>query len=35
MYVPGYGMATVHDRGGAIRNAHIDIWFEKVADARE
>jgi 3D (Asp-Asp-Asp) domain-containing protein len=35
MYVPDHGMVTVHDRGGAIKNAHIDIWFDKVSDARQ
>lgn len=27
MYVPGYGLGTVLDRGGAIRGSHIDVWF--------
>jgi 3D (Asp-Asp-Asp) domain-containing protein len=22
-----YGPGTVHDRGGAIRGNHIDVWF--------
>lgn len=27
MFVPGYGLGTVWDRGGAIKNSHIDLWF--------
>jgi RHS repeat-associated protein len=27
MYVPKYGSGVVLDRGGAIKNAHIDLWF--------
>jgi 3D (Asp-Asp-Asp) domain-containing protein len=27
MYVPGYGCGNVQDRGGAIKGAHIDLWF--------
>ena len=27
MAVPGYGVGTVRDVGGAIKGAHIDIWF--------
>ncbi len=27
MAVPGYGVGTVRDIGGAIKGAHIDIWF--------
>lgn len=27
MYVPGYGAGKVEDRGGAIKNSHIDLWF--------
>ena len=27
MAVPGYGVGTVQDIGGAIKGAHIDIWF--------
>jgi 3D (Asp-Asp-Asp) domain-containing protein len=26
-YVPGYGYARGEDIGGAIKNAHIDLWF--------
>lgn len=26
-YVPGYGYARGEDAGGAIKNAHIDLWF--------
>lgn len=27
MAVPGYGVGTVRDIGGAIKGTHIDIWF--------
>jgi RHS repeat-associated protein len=33
MYVPSYGPGTVQDRGGAIKNAHIDLWFPSTAAA--
>lgn len=26
-YVPGYGYARGEDAGGAIKDAHIDLWF--------
>ncbi|MDO5463181.1 MAG: 3D domain-containing protein [bacterium] len=26
-YVPGYGYAKGEDAGGAIKGAHIDLWF--------
>ena len=28
MYVPGYGWGVVHDRGKAIKDNHIDIFFD-------
>jgi len=27
MYIPGYGYGVVHDRGGAIKGNHIDLFF--------
>lgn len=27
IYVPGYGLATVEDRGGAIKGNRIDVFF--------
>lgn len=27
MYIPGYGWGVVHDRGKAIKDNHIDIFF--------
>ena len=27
MYVPGYGVGVVHDRGGMISDKHIDLMF--------
>lgn len=27
MYVPGYGYAKVKDRGGAIKNNRLDVYF--------
>ena len=31
--IPGYGLATVRDRGGAVSDRHIDLYFEQVEDA--
>lgn len=33
MFIPGYGLGVVLDRGGAIRNAHIDLWFPSTQQA--
>ncbi len=33
MYVPRYGLGTVLDRGGAIKNSHIDLWFSSTQQA--
>lgn len=33
LYVPGYGVGTVEDIGGAIKGRHIDIWFPTHAEA--
>lgn len=27
IFVPGYGYGTVEDKGGAIKDMHIDLWF--------
>ncbi|MDL1974548.1 MAG: 3D domain-containing protein [Deltaproteobacteria bacterium] len=35
MYIPGYGWGVVHDRGGAIKGYHIDIFFSDHDDAME
>ncbi len=35
MYVPGYGLGIVQDRGGAITGAHIDLWFGTEQQALE
>lgn len=32
--VPGYGIGTVEDVGGAIKGRHIDIWFPSHIEAR-
>lgn len=32
--VPGYGKGTVEDTGGAIKGAHIDLWFPAHEEAR-
>lgn len=31
--VPGYGFGRVEDRGGAIKDRHIDLWFRRHNDA--
>ena len=31
--IPGYGLATVRDRGGAISDKHVDLYFERLEDA--
>ncbi|HPU97445.1 MAG TPA: 3D domain-containing protein [Candidatus Hydrogenedentes bacterium] len=33
MYVPGYGYGTVQDRGGALGEDHIDVYFKSHGDA--
>jgi RHS repeat-associated protein len=35
MIVPGYGTGTVEDRGGAIKGAHIDVWFSTTTQAMD
>ncbi len=35
MYVPGFGWGTVQDRGSAIHNNKLDIWFKTVAEAKK
>lgn len=31
--IPGYGEGVAADTGGAVRGAHIDLWFPSVAEA--
>ena len=31
--IPGYGLATVRDRGSAISDGHVDLYFERLEDA--
>ena len=31
--IPGYGLATVRDRGSAISDSHVDLYFERLEDA--
>lgn len=33
MYVPGYGSAVVHDRGGAVSDGVIDLWMPTCGEA--
>ncbi|WP_415780617.1 3D domain-containing protein [Mesobacillus zeae] len=35
MEIEGLGVRTCDDRGGAITDGRLDIYFEDVADARE
>lgn len=32
--IPGYGVGTVEDVGGAIKGNHIDLWFPSHTEAR-
>lgn len=33
IYIPGYGLATVEDRGGAIKDNRIDVYFHTHKEA--
>ena len=33
IYVPGYGLATVEDRGGAIKGNRLDVYFSTHKEA--
>ena len=35
MFIEGYGYGRVEDRGGAIKGAHIDLYFNSHQDALE
>jgi len=36
MYIPGYGLATVRDRGGVIRRGNrLDVYFDTHTKALE
>jgi len=36
IYVPGYGMGVVEDRGGAIKGpTRLDLYYDSHAEARE
>ena len=34
IFVPGYGVGVVRDRGGEIVGNHLDVYFDDVEDAR-
>ena len=34
IYVPGYGLGTVNDTGGAIKGDRLDLWFPTVDQAK-
>ena len=34
LFVPGYGAGVVEDTGGAVKGAHIDVWFPTHEAAR-
>lgn len=35
LYIPGYGMATVEDRGGAVKGNHLDLYVDSYREAIE
>jgi len=35
VWVPGYGWCNIQDRGSQVKGNHIDLFFNKVADARQ
>jgi len=35
IYVPGYGLAVVRDRGGSIKNNRLDMYFNTHKEAIE
>lgn len=35
IYVPGYGLATVEDRGGSIKGNRLDVYFQTHKEALE
>jgi len=35
IYVPGYGLATVEDRGGSIKGNRLDVYFQTHEEALE
>ena len=35
IYIPGYGLATVEDRGGSIKGNRLDVYFQTHKEALE
>lgn len=35
IYIPGYGLATVEDRGGSIKGNRLDVYFQTHQEALE
>jgi 3D (Asp-Asp-Asp) domain-containing protein len=35
IYIPGYGIGTVEDRGGKVKGYHIDLFFDSREEALE
>jgi 3D (Asp-Asp-Asp) domain-containing protein len=35
LFVPGYGLGTVNDTGGAIKGDRLDLWFATPDEARQ
>jgi 3D (Asp-Asp-Asp) domain-containing protein len=31
--IPRYGLGRIEDRGGAITNEHLDVWYKELGDA--
>lgn len=35
LYIEGYGEVTVKDRGGAVTDGHLDVWFSNITEAKK
>ncbi len=35
VFIPHYGLGRIEDRGGAISDAHLDVWYKEYDDAMQ